>query len=427
MPKVVEVIDNKEIPQEEKDNLQETSLKVEDNEEKKPAVDTEKKKLLYKKLIFPVTAIITLIGIALFYYFAIYRLKPTHPSELILFTDNYIASKAPNSIFAKLLPNLSQPKEPRTEVSPLNGLLFSKKEMDVLKTKRPVAAMINNHSSARPQSGLNSADIVFETNAEGGITRYLAIFWSNAPEKIGPIRSLRQYYLEWASEYDPLLIRDGCAESTDPRANACGNVYQYRIKDIATIGAWRWNDGRRVAPHNEYNSVTNAWEYAKKLNWNTFPSSIESFEFKKDNDVNERGKKTVVKTVFHMRLNNSGAYDAIWTYDPETNSYYRKIGNRIDIDQETNTQVNAKNVVIQQIKMSPSTDGTAHVVIQTIGEGDAVILQDGKIINGKWKKASRTERTKYYDMNGKPVKFNRGRIWIAAIPQSEGKFDIIEQ
>lgn len=75
--------------------------------------------------------------------------------------------------------------------------------MDVLKKRRPVAVMINNHSEARPQSGLNSADIVYETNAESGITRYLGIFWSSAPEKVGPVRSLRQYYLEWASEYDP--------------------------------------------------------------------------------------------------------------------------------------------------------------------------------------------------------------------------------
>jgi len=433
MAKVVEISNEKEVPVENKKNTtvvkkttrgEETTV---ESEVKKEETVVNKKKEILKKLIFPTIAILTLVGIALFYYFAIYRLRPVHPSKVVLFKDNYISSKDRMSPFKFRFPLLSEPKEPKTEVSPLNGLLFTKKEMDVMKRRRPVAVMINNHSAARPQSGLTSTDIVYETNAEGGITRYLGIFWSSAPAKVGPVRSLRQYYLEWASEYDPLLLRDGCAESTDPKANACGNVYAYGIKDLSTIGAWRWNDGRRFSPHNEYNSITNAWDYAKKKGWDAFPSTIKSFEFKNDADVKERGTKTVVKTVFHMRLNNRGAYDAIWTYDPQTNSYFRKIGGAIDVDQETGTQVSAKNVVIQKVKMYASSDGTARVVIPTEGEGEATILQDGKIVNGKWKKISRTERTMFYDSTGKPIKFNRGRIWIAAIPTSDGKFDIIEQ
>jgi len=421
MAKIVEITNNQ-------GEFEEKILKNETpKEDIKKVVTPEPKKSLLKMLIFPLVAILTIGGIGAFYYFAIYKLRPTHPSEIVLFKENFITPNEIPSQFDFKQPLLSEPKEPKTEVSPLNGILFSKREMDELKTKRPVAVMINNHSEARPQSGLNSADIVYETNAEGGITRYLGIFWSNAPAKVGPVRSLRQYYLEWASEYDPLLIRDGCAESTDPKANACGNIYSYGIKDIGTIGAWRWNDGRRVAPHNEYNSITNAWEYAKKRSWDSFPTSIQSYEFKNDASMDERGEKTVAKTVFHMRLNNSGAYDTIWTYDRDTNTYLRKIGGKVDIDQETGTQVNAKNIVIQKVKMTASTDGTAHIVVQTIGEGEAVILQDGKIINGTWKKESRQGRTKYFDSTGKPIKFNRGRIWIAAIAISSGKFDIIEQ
>jgi len=422
MAKIVEITNNQ-------GEFEEKILKNETPKEEvnKKEIISEKKKSPWKMLIFPLVAILTIGGIGAFYYFAIYKLRPTHPSEIVLFKENYISANEISSQFDFKQPLLSEPKEPKTEVSPLNGLLFSKREMDVLKSRRPVAVMINNHSEARPQSGLNSADVVFETNAEGGITRYLGIFWSNPPAKVGPVRSLRQYYLEWASEYDPLLIRDGCAESTDPKANACGNIYAYAIKDIGTIGAWRWNDGRRVAPHNEYNSITNAWEYAKKRNWDSFPTSIQSFEYKNDATMDERGEKTLVKTVFHMRLNNSGAYDTIWTYDRDTNTYLRKVGGRVDIDQETGTQVNAKNIVIQKVKMTASTDGTAHIVVQTIGEGEAVILQDGKIINGTWKKESRQGRTKYFDSTGKPIKFNRGRIWIAAIAISSGKFDIIEQ
>lgn len=386
--------------------------------------DEKKKKRLTIGLI--ILAVLLVIGIAAFYYFGIYKLKPKDPAEIVSFNTNYITSNLPVAVFSTKLPLLSQPAEPRTEESPLNGLLFTKKEMDEMKSRRPVAVIINNHVDARPQSGLSTADIVFETNAESGITRYMGIFWSSAPQKVGSIRSLRQYFLEWLSEYDPILIHDGCADTNNPLTNACGNVYLYGIKDITTYGAWRMNDGRRVSPHNEYSSVTNAWEYAKKMNWNSFPSSIGGWEFKKDADLNQRGEKTIVKVIFHGRLSNQNAYDTVWTYDRSTNSYMRKVGNRIDIDQENNTQVSAKNVVIQQTQMSV-VDEKGRLVTKTIGEGDAVILQDGKIINGTWKKASRLERTKYYDSQGKLIPFNRGKVWISVIGKGMGNFEILEQ
>jgi hypothetical protein len=244
---------------------------------------------------------------------------------------------------------------------------------------------------------------------------------------VGPIRSLRQYYLEWLSEYDPILIHDGCASTDNVKTNACGNVYTYGTKDITTLGAWRVHTDGRVAPHNEYTSIPNALEYGEKMNWDEFPSSIQAWSFKRDAEIENRGKKTVVKTIFHQRLNNGGLYDAMWTYDQTTNSYFRKIGGQADMDLETNTQISAKNVVIQEVDMKISGDNKGRVIIDTIGEGDAVILQDGKIINGKWKKASRTDRTKYYDNAGNPIQFNRGRIWIAMLPNPDGKFDIIEQ
>ena len=168
--------------------------------------------------------------------------------------------------------------------------------------RRPVAVMINNHQATRPQSGLTSADIVIETNAESGITRYLAFFWSTAPEKVGSIRSLRQYYLEWLNEYDPILIHDGCAQTNNPLTNACGNTHLYGIKDISTIGAWRLNDGVRFAPHNEYSSVTNAWAYAEKMDWNKFPSTIKKWNFKKDEKQEDRGEKTTINVKFHKGI-----------------------------------------------------------------------------------------------------------------------------
>ena len=419
----VEEAEKKEV---DTDKKEKPEKKKKEKKQKEKKFKNAFKNFNWKKFIFPATAILTLIGIGLFYYFGIYKVKPKPLNEVFSFDEMFIASEENKNIFSRPFPLLSAPEEPRTEESPLNGMLFSKKEMDKMMARRPVAVMMNNHVDARPLSGLNSADIVIEANVESGITRLLAIFWSKAPEKVGPIRSLRQNYLEWASEYDPLLIHDGCADTNDPRTNACGNVYTYGIKTITTIGAWRSNEGGRVAPHNEYSSVTNAWNYGEKMSLNKFPSSIDSWNFKRDADIKDRGEKTHVKTVFHTRLANGGLYDTEWVYDKSTNSYFRRIGGRPDIDAETKTQVTAKVVIAQEVKVIPSGDDKGRLITTTIGQGNAKILQDGNIIDATWKKPSRTGRTTYYDSSNNPIKLNRGRIWISMIPHSDGEFAIIE-
>lgn len=393
-------------------------------------VEKEKKKIKIPKpkkltLILIAVAVLLLIGIALFYYFGIYKAKPySKPSEIINLSNGYILSFKKN-LSPTSVP-IPKPNEPKTEVSPINGLLFTKTEIKELEKRRPVAVMINNHSDARPQSGLNSADVVFEALAESGITRFLAIFWSEAPKKVGPIRSARQYYLEWLSAYDPLFIYDGCAETKNPKTDACGNVYAYNIKKIATAGAWRWNDGKRYAPHNEYSSLFTAWEYAQSKKWDGMPD-IKAWKFKGDASTDDRGQKSKVKIQFHERLSNSGMYDSVWSYDNKTNTYLKETAGRVHIDQESSAQIYAKNLVMQEVEYTPAYDDKGRIILTTIGEGDATYFIDGKVSKGRWKKNARTDRTVYYNSNNKEVEFNRGRVWISVIARSVGKFDIIEQ
>ena len=412
-------------------NISEQPTVVKSEKKETPIVQQKEPKGFFKlpkktqTIILISLASALLLGIAAFYYFGIYKAKPFKiASEVINLNSEYLISKTKGHWLFNLA-NI-MPEEPRTEVSPINGLLFTKTEIDKLKKRRPVAVMINNHSAARPQSGLNSADIVYETLTESGITRYLAIFWSQVPDKVGPIRSARQYFLELLNPYDPLYIYDGCANTNNPKTDACGNLYTYNIKKIATIGAWRFNDGRRYAPHNEYSSLISAWDYAEKMNWGSF-STIETWKFKSDAPVEERGEKSKVNIVFHTRINNSGMYDVIWTYDAKTNSYLKETGKKIDIDQEMNTQVYAKSLVIQEVNMHPAYDDAGRIIQDIIGEGKAVFLMDGKIFDGTWKKATRLDRTTYFDNEGNEVQFNRGRVWISILARSEGKFAIIEQ
>ena len=428
IPVVEKEVENIPVPQTilAEDEILEKKKKKKKKEKKVKKIKKERKPLKKWAIVSIIVASVLLVGGGLFsfYYFGIFKFVK-NPSEVTDFPTNYL--KPSTQVFTtEEIIKLLQPKRPRTEESPLNGELFTIEEMEEMMKRRPVAVMVNNHVIARPQSGLNSADLVFEALVESGITRYLVIFWSDAPEKVGPVRSARNYYLQWLNPLDALYIHDGCAKSTNPEANACGNLYNYGIKDLSTVGSWRWDDGVRYAPHNEYNSITNAWDYAANLDWNDFPD-VESWSFKRDALPEERGNVTIAEISFHTRMDNGGAYDAKWTYDPDTNTYLRRIGGRLDIDQETNTQVWAKNVVIQEVDTSPAYDGTARIIIKTIDKGDATFLIDGKIEKGSWEKKSRTDRTTYYDSDGKEIQFNRGRIWIEAVPTDDGRFDIMEE
>lgn len=355
-------------------------------------------------------------------YFFVFMLPPD-PSQIIKLNGQYVESGISNN--EKLVNEINVPSIPKTEVNPLNGTLFTKDEMEKLLKRRPVAVMINNHMEARPQSGLNQADIVYEAVTESGITRYMAIYWSQGPNKIGPIRSARQYFLEWLSPFDPIYIHDGCAQTSDPRTNACGNIYTYKIKDITTQGAWRSTD--RVAPHNEYNSIINAWEIGKSKNWDQFPEKTESLKFKRDANFEQRGKKTKVEITYRTDMLNGGAFNTQWVYDRNTNLYTHRVGGTTDIDLDTKKIITAKNVIIEEVELIDAYDGKGRVIITTIGQGKAKILMDGKIIEGKWKKTSRTDRTRYYDSKGEEILFNRGKIWVNALPKDKGKFAIIEQ
>lgn len=371
-------------------------------------------------------AILGGLGFGTYYYV----FKFTHsPLNILGLEENYVSAAQHSSdykdLFKEITEKLTRPQEPRTEESPLNGVLYTNAQMNDLLKRRPLAVMMNNHVASRPQSALTSADIVYEALVESGITRYMGIFWSESPNKIGSLRSARQAYVEWLSEYDALYMHDGCASTTDPRTNACGNIYSYGIRDLATYGAWR--DLTRVAPHNEYVSSVTAWEYADTVDWNGFPSSFKPLKFKRDAKADQRGTKTHIKIRFREDLPGGGLYDTEWIYDPASNSYLHKIGTQSDLDLETGKRVKAKVVVVQNQTAVSSGDDKGRMIITTIGKGKATILQDGKITEGTWEKKSRTDRTRYYDKAGKEIELNRGKLWIISFSYNLGKFDILEQ
>lgn len=327
------------------------------------------------------------------------------------------------------------PNEPKTESCPLNGTMHTKEAKAVWDTRRPLAVMIENHTDARPQSGLSSADVVYEAVAEGGITRFMALYYCNLGDtQVGPVRSARTYFLDWLSEYDALYAHVGGANSPGP-ANALGQIITYGIKDLNqfSIGfPTYWRDYERLGhtvatEHTMYSSTQKLWDVGAKRGWTnkngdgtTWADSFVPWKFKSDAPAGttpSANSATNIKVYFWQGYED---YAVSWQYDPTCDCYKRSNGGSPHIDLDTKQQLTAKNVVVQFEKESNANDGypgNVHLLYGTIGHGDALFFRDGKVTKGTWNKASRLARTVYKDVQGKEISFNRGVIWIETVPE----------
>lgn len=316
------------------------------------------------------------------------------------------------------VPTLSVNKiaEPKTETAPLDGVKLTKSEYQTLSKRRPLAIMVENHQDARPQSGLDQAELVWEAVVEGGITRFMPVYWRNLPEVVGPIRSARKYYLDWTSELgDALYMHIGGATSTNPQANALAYIQQHGMKSLGINGRGTfWRVSSRFAPHNAYSDTDHLWSEAQRIGWGE-KQPLGLWKFK--NDVKQDNLGATTEIALNWNGWGQTSWSVRWVFDAEKNEYQRF--HNVDqphTDAVTNEQLTAKNIAVAFMNVAPANDGTARVVYETIGNGRALVFRDGAAIEGSWSKSSRTDRTRFYDSAGEEIKFNRGKTWIMAVP-----------
>lgn len=330
---------------------------------------------------------------------------------------------------------VEDPNEPKTESCPLNGSLHTKKAKDSWEKRRPLAVMIENHSESRPQSGLSSADLVYEAVAEGGITRFMALFYCNLSDvQVGPVRSARTYYLDWLSEYDALYAHVGGANTPGP-ADALGQIIKYGIKDLNQFSIGFpvfWRDYQRLnhpvaTEHTMYSTTQKLWEVGAKRGWSATDSAGIKWDAKftpwkfKDPSASkgpaEAGQVTKITVNF---WDSQPDYTVEWNYDVSSNTYKRKHGGATHMDLDNNTQLSSKVVVVQFEKESNANDGylgNVHLLYGTTGLGKALFFEDGNVVEGKWIKQTRTARSKYVDSKGQEIQFDKGQIWIQTVPE----------
>ncbi len=331
-----------------------------------------------------------LIGVSVTAYQLLNKPKPTKPVAITKKTaKTHVAAK------------------PTTKPSPLTGVVMALELAD-----RPITGVvIENHPNSRPQSGLSQAGVVYEALAEGGITRFLAFFLENRPATIGPVRSLRTYFVDWGLEFNSPVAHAG------GNADALDLIRPLKLKDIdgLTIGAptfYRVND--RYAPHNLYTNSDLLDTQEARYNYNQ-PASFTPSPRKADSPP--PAGAPVPHPTININYSYSG-FQVTYQYDPATNDYARFMAGAPHIDRNTGTQIHVKNIVIQYMPTSFGTTriGEQTVIMGTPGSGQAVVVRDGTAITGTWSKASHTSRTALLDAGGKPIPLNAGNTWYSVVP-----------
>lgn len=292
---------------------------------------------------------------------------------------------------------------PEPIYSPLTGIETTKELAN-----RPVTGvMIENSIDARPQSGLQEAGIVYEAIAEGGITRFLALFQESTPGNMGPIRSARPYYVRWAAGYDARYLHSGGS------GEALALIQTLGLKDL-DHGRHGNNIASRVstryAPHNVYTSMERVDSLSNELGYTS--SDFTPFERKEDEKPTAEAPATATKIDFNI---SSANYNTYYTYDAENNRYNRFMGGLPHSDQESGKQITPKVVIGLIMDYGIHPDGV-HSQYSNVGSGEAFIFQDGKVTKATWSKPSDTASLELKDANGKAVALNAGQKWITAIP-----------
>ena len=311
------------------------------------------------------------------------------------------------------------PTAPPTETTLLDGVRVYPDELQELEARLPLAVMLDNLATgARPQVNLDKADLVFEAVAEGGITRFLAVYWRNDPGIIEPVRSARVYYLDWAAELDAIFIHWGFARSNGPAdVPSAISGLGLRHLDALYLGHPLFErDPHRAGPHNGIANSGALWERAESNGWSG-PPAIEPWTFKEDDPARDKAANVLMADSVNIGFGGPffSNYAVHWKYQRSTNSYLRTMGGVPHRDGASGERIRAKNVAVMVTGVRSAGDGTSHLLYRTTGSGAAVVFQDGVAIEGSWEKPSATERTRFYDAAGNEIAFNRGQTWIEVL------------
>ncbi len=297
--------------------------------------------------------------------------------------------------------------KPQLYQSILDGTMVSSDDAN----RHPLGIMVENHIDARPQSGLSQASIVYEAIAEGGITRFLAVYGPKSATKVGPVRSARTYYVDWIRELNGYMAHVGGNYDALTMIKTIGIL---DIDQFANPSAyWRDTSQKVSSEHTMYTDTTKLYSIATNKKYPTANTFI-PYAFKVEPDP-----ASIIPTAQTISINFGNAnYNVVYNYNKTTNSYLRNLAGKPHIDAVNSQQLSAKNIVVQMVNRRSTVTAINEqgYIMDTVGTGVATVFQDGAKIDATWKKDNENSRTRFFNKTtGAEIQFNPGQTWIEVI------------
>ncbi|MCL2166787.1 MAG: DUF3048 domain-containing protein [Clostridiales bacterium] len=307
--------------------------------------------------------------------------------------------------------------------SPLNGLPIAKEDALL----RPIAVVINNIYVSLPQSGISEADILYEVLAEGDITRFVAVFHKPQAEKIGSVRSVRDYFVDFLLDYDSILVHHGGSDAGYSRIN---NLKVDHLDGMKLEGTAFWRDPDRVRQrgmyeHSSYTSAERIEEAIAKQNirreWNEgteygflFNQDPLPFaEIAKENGGDYR-ESTEISVPFSRNYTRRFSYRS----DQQQYAVFNRDGPHIDegLGSGKNAQLYVSNIIVQFVNMHiiPG-DIAGRREVATTGSGTGLLFSEGGCTAISWERESHASPTRWFFENGQPIQLKPGTTWICVL------------
>ena len=281
------------------------------------------------------------------------------------------------------------------------------KEVQTFKgNDRPIAVMIDNHDDARPQTSLNQAYIVYEIIVEGGYTRLMPIYKGVDISKIGPVRSARPYFIDYALENDAIYVHFGWS----PQAKS--DISTYKVDDINGIfysSSDFSRDSGKYAPHDVVTSTSKILALAKKLKYTTTSDDTGVLQYSTDEITLDDG----IAADKEISIPFSTLENVTWKYDSDKKIYVKYANGKKQTDWITKEDITTKNIIITYASnYTLPNGGKDRQGLNNVGKLDGYYITDGKAIKITCEKKSRTAKTIYKDLNGNEITVNDGNTYV---------------
>ena len=292
-----------------------------------------------------------------------------------------------------------------------NAIVVEQKQLQTfVGNDRPVAVMIDNNVKALPHAGVKDAYAIYEIIVEGGESRLMALLKGQDLAKIGPIRSARHYFLDYALEHDAIYVHFGWSPQAEADIKTLG---VNNINGIVQSSTDFWRVKDKYAPHNAVTSSANILKMANSKGYRTTSDKKSVFNYTVD-DVNlEEGQKADTIAIPYSTSNN-----VRWEYDAEAQNYIRYTRGKKEVEWDTGEDARFKNIIIEFIANSTMYDGENkdRQTMNTLGTKDGYYITNGRAIQIKCSKTSRSGQTVYEDLSGNEIEVNDGNTFVQIVP-----------